>query len=284
MRGESESVAVRASSLVSAFNIDASVRVAALVGAGGKTSCMFRLAAAFAATGRRVVTTTTTKILPPHADQSPELVLLENAPRFRTLPRSITSANHVTVGRRLLPGGKIEGISDADVDAILSFTDLVLVEADGAAGRCVKAPESWEPVIPAAADLVIPVVGLDCLGKPATDATVFRLHRFLEVTGIDEHDPITPDVLARLLSSPEGSLRGVPPRARVVVLLNKLDRLDTQYELDGVAAGILSRMGSRTTRIVAARLREPVEALVYEVGPERGGIGESGTCPRSSAS
>jgi probable selenium-dependent hydroxylase accessory protein YqeC len=240
---------------------------------------MFRLAAEFAATGRSLVTTTTTKIFPPHADQSSALLLLENDPLLETLPRLMTTARHVTVARRVLPNGKLDGVSDADLNSILPFTDLVLVEADGAVGRCVKAPEFWEPVIPASADLVIPVVGLDCVGKPASNATVFRLHRFLEVTGIDERDPITPDVLARLFSSSAGSLRGVLPRARVVPLLNKLDRLDPQYALDHIAEVILSRMGSRATRIVAARLHEPIEALVYEVGPEAGGIEGSGTCP-----
>jgi len=254
------------------------VRVVALVGAGGKTSCMFRLAAEITARSRSVVTTTTTKIFPPQARQSPALLLLEQDPLLETLPGLLAGTGHVTVGRSLLPNGKLDGISESDLHTILALTDVVLVEADGASGYPVKAPESWEPVIPVAADLVIPVVGLECVGKPANEATVFRLARFLHVTGIREGDPITLHALARLFTSPEGALCAVPPRTRVVPLLNKLDLLDQRYAIDEIAQLILSRMGSRITRMVAARLKEPIEARVYEPGPVAGGAGGPETC------
>jgi len=230
-----------------------------------------------AATGRRVVTTTTTKIFPPEAGQSPTLVLLIEDPHLETLPGLLAGTGHATVGRSLLPDGKLDGISESDLETILEFTDVALVEADGAAGHPVKAPEPWEPVIPAIADLVIPVVGLDCVGKPATEAVVFRLERFLAVTGISEGDAITPIALARLLSSPEGSLSRVPQRARVAPLLNKVDLLDSRYTIEEIAGCILSQVGHRITRIVAARLRDPIEALVYDAGPVTGGTGGSGS-------
>ena len=66
----------------------------------------------------------------------------------------------------------------------LDLADKVIVEADGADGRPIKAPEDWEPVIPTFANLVIPVVGLDCVGKPASEDWVFRIERFLALTGL----------------------------------------------------------------------------------------------------
>lgn len=260
-------MAPRTVSLVSSFDIDARTHVVALVGAGGKTSCMFRLAAEMVAEGRRVVTTTTTKIFRPTRQQSPALLIIEEDPRLDTLPRLLAVTGHVTVGTRVLPTGKLDGVSESDLDAIRAQSDIILVEADGAAGHAVKAPESWEPVIPSSADLVIPVAGLDCVGKPADDETVFRVQRFLDVTGISDGDPITPHVLARLFSSPAGALRGVPSPARVVPLLSKLDKLDSRYAIAEIAALILARIGSRSTRIVAARLHEPIEAQIYEAGP-----------------
>ncbi|MCA1959754.1 MAG: putative selenium-dependent hydroxylase accessory protein YqeC [Desulfomonile sp.] len=267
---------VRTGSLVSSFQIDPSIRVVALVGAGGKTSGMFRLAAEIAATGRRVVTTTTTKIFPPAAGQSPALLLLDKDPRLETLPRLLADTPHVTVGRNLLSSGKLDGISESDLETILQLADVAVVEADGAAGRPVKAPEPWEPVIPAVVDLVIPVVGLDCVGKPATGATVFRLERFLSVVGIREGEPITPFALARLFAGPEGALFRVPSRARVTPLLNKIDLLDSCYPIEEVTALIQSHMESRINRIVVSRLREPIETWVYETGPVTGGTGGSG--------
>ena len=45
--------------------------VISLVGAGGKTTLMFRLAKELVLTGEKVVTTTTTKILEPSSEETP---------------------------------------------------------------------------------------------------------------------------------------------------------------------------------------------------------------------
>ena len=52
--------------------------VISLVGAGGKTSLMFRLAHELAASGETVLTTTTTKILRPTAEQSKHIVISDS--------------------------------------------------------------------------------------------------------------------------------------------------------------------------------------------------------------
>ncbi len=49
--------------------------VIALIGGGGKTSLMFQLASVLADAGKKVLTTTTTKIFTPNQSQSPKLVL-----------------------------------------------------------------------------------------------------------------------------------------------------------------------------------------------------------------
>ena len=52
--------------------------VIAIVGAGGKTSLMFRLAEEFSNAGETVLTTTTTKILVPETAQSKDVIVSEN--------------------------------------------------------------------------------------------------------------------------------------------------------------------------------------------------------------
>ena len=47
-----------------------------------------------------------------------------------------------------------------------SSCDVMLIEADGAKRKPLKVPADWEPVIPDFADVVVSVIGLDCLGKP----------------------------------------------------------------------------------------------------------------------
>lgn len=188
--------------------------VLAFVGAGGKTSLIYSLARQLSGWGARVVVTTTTRMLRPSRN-----FLLLDAPR-------VPPYRHLTVGRDVEPEtGKVVGVDPGEIPEIRKRfgADYVLVEADGAAGRSVKAPAPHEPVIPGCADAVFGVMGLDCLELPAGPDIVFRLERFLAVTGLSSGDPITPEALRALENHPEGLFKGAPGGARRVAFHNKAD-------------------------------------------------------------
>jgi probable selenium-dependent hydroxylase accessory protein YqeC len=143
------------------------------------------------------------------------------------LRQSIRNRSPVFVGLRALESGKVEGIGPDQANDLFQETilDYLIVEADGAAGRPVKAPAEHEPVIPSSATVVVSVAGLEAMGKPVDEETVFRPDRFEQVTGLSRGDRITPEALARLYSSPDGLFRGSPFTARQVAFLNKCDLL-----------------------------------------------------------
>ncbi len=199
--------------------------VISLVGAGGKTSLLFRLAAELAEAGRRVITTTTTKILYPTAAQSRRVLV--DADPHRLLERTVGAIEkhrHLTLAhpRPAVHPGKLAGLAPRLVDELwaLGRFDCILVEADGAAGRPLKAPADYEPVICASTACVVGVVGVRVLGRPATEEWVFRLEHFCRVTGLTAGDPVDPRAVARLLLSPEGIFKGAPHGARRAVFLN----------------------------------------------------------------
>jgi len=256
-RGFPAIVSIRSAkdSLCDCLGIDACSKVVALVGAGGKTTLMYALAAEMLSRGSQVITTTTTKIFPPGPDQSPRLILLSEDRQLKTLPAALEQYGHVTVARSLIPAtGKLDGVPGATVELCSSLAHFVLVEADGAAGRPIKAPERWEPVIPAVTRLVIVVAGLDCIGEPATERSVFRLARFTAITGIQRGQTITPLALADLLGHPLGGLKGVPPEASVVAFLNKKDLLKEGYTGTEIAEFAAERAGGRVARVVVGSL------------------------------
>ncbi|WP_169725348.1 selenium cofactor biosynthesis protein YqeC [Fundidesulfovibrio putealis] len=190
-------------------------RVVAFVGAGGKTSLIYSLARQLSGWGQRVLVTTTTKMMPPARN----FMLL--TPGSRT-----PHYKHLTVGRALDPEtGKLLGVGPDEIPGLRERfrADYVLVEADGAAGRPIKAPEAHEPVIPECSDLVVGVIGLDALGKPADATTVHRLEAFLRVTGLSEGELIGPKALAALAAHQEGLFKGAPESARRVAFHNKAD-------------------------------------------------------------
>ncbi len=223
--------------------------VVSLVGAGGKTSLMFRLAAELAEAGRRVITTTTTKILYPTAAQS-RRVLVEADPH-RLLERAVSAIEkhrHLTLAqpRPAAHPGKLTGLSPQLIDELwaLGRCDCILVEADGAAGRPLKAPADYEPVICASTTCVVGVVGVRVLGRPATEEWVFRLEHFCRVTGLSAGDPVDPRAVARVLLSPEGIFKGAPHGARRAVFLN----LAGDHRLSATARKIANQLGRNRRR------------------------------------
>ncbi|WP_027714368.1 selenium cofactor biosynthesis protein YqeC [Desulfuromonas sp. TF] len=236
--------------------------VVSFVGGGGKTSLMFHLARQLARSGRRVLTTTTTKIFVPTPDQSPT-VLVSAEPRevLRQLELCDSAVRHVTAAAALLSdGGKLKGF---DPEAISRFEesdlfDWILVEADGSARRPLKAPAEHEPVIPACTTVLVAVAGLEVLGSPLNEDLVFRSALAAELMELAEGETVTAAALAALFAHSRGAFKGSPSRARRFIFLNKAD---TPGRIEG---------GARIAELLRRSPSPIAEALI--VGQALGGI------------
>ena len=116
--------------------------IIAVVGAGGKTSLMERLAKEYSAGRYRVAITTTTQII---AGRDFDLV--------RYYGKDIG-------------GGKLGFPGSGSFQKICLENQYVLVEADGARHRPVKIPNETEPVIPEGCERIIVVMSSFALGRP----------------------------------------------------------------------------------------------------------------------
>ncbi len=206
---------------------DAEQRYIFLIGGGGKTTLMFALAGWLCDNGRTVITTTSTKILHPPREVSPAVVI--EADIRRLIPRAreaLADAAHVTMARARVAGhdNKLRGFTELDLDRLrdAGVADCILVEADGAAGRSLKAHGDHEPVVSPGADLVIAVIGVDCIGKPLNDEHVHRPARCAEILGCAEGTPITANDIATLFYHLQGYLKTVGPRTEVAVFISKV--------------------------------------------------------------
>ena len=162
--------------------------VVSLVGAGGKTSLMFRLARELAASGRTVLSTTTTHLFFPSRPQSPVTLVTETLSEFLARAgAALQNHCHVSAGTRHLPDtGKLKGFAAPMIDEIrqAGLFDWIIVEADGARQLPVKASDVHEPVIPSATTAIVHVTGLDALNTPADDTHVHRSAIFCANTGL----------------------------------------------------------------------------------------------------
>lgn len=225
---------------------------------------MYRLAKEIAALGERVIVTTTTHIMVPGESDAESLILSDDLNTIlQQLRQRLKSQRIVAVGSRLASAeGKMKGIQPEWVDEIADrIVDArVVVEADGSAGRPFKAPADHEPVIPTAADLVVPVVGIDVIGRLCGPEAVHRPERVARIAGIAEGVPITPEIVAKVMLHPLGTAKGSPAQARVVPVINKVD----DHSLLEIAREIGRRMlDEGAARVVIARAQ--FEPPVWEV-------------------
>lgn len=196
----------------------------AFVGGGGKTSALLRLARELSGAGHGVVVTTTTKVYREQFAVLGELVVEDT---YRSLlgglRRALAAGKVAAAGREIAPAGKLAGLPPEWVDELWrdGVAGYLLVEADGSKGRSLKAPAEHEPVIPTAATLVVPVVGVDVLGRPLTAEFVHRPELVARIAGAAPGSPVTAEVAGRVVTHPAGLGKGAPPGARLVPLLNK---------------------------------------------------------------
>lgn len=137
--------------------------IISVVGAGGKTSTLFWLTQLFHACGRRVLITTTTHMFLP---QTPWPIIFCHEPAklpHQQLMQPIQVCFHAWKASL----GKARGFQPAVIDALVERPecDVILVEADGARGFPLKAPDEHEPCIPECSCSVIAVMGGHTLGK-----------------------------------------------------------------------------------------------------------------------
>ena len=125
---------------------------------------------------------------------------------------------------------KVEGVPPEIVDRLaaaglakLPEAPVIIVEADGSRRLPFKAPAEHEPVVPGSTTILVPAHGLDVLGQPLDQEHVHRPQLISAIAGIAEGEPVTPEVVARVLSHPRGGAKGLPSGARLVPFLNKAD-------------------------------------------------------------
>jgi len=246
--------------------------IAAFVGGGGKTTAMFRLAGELAAEGKHVITTTTTRLGASQTALAPATVLLEQGglgPAQRAAILALLEKHrHVLVVRIIDPAlDKAGGLEPALIAPLahLPGVSAVLVEADGSREKPFKAPAEYEPVIAPETTVVVPVVGADVLGQTLSSQWVHRVERVTALTGAPKGAVVTPALAAQVLANPQGGLKNVPPAARVLPLLNKVETPEMEPAALEMAEALLRLRCCEAVLIGAVQKANPVRMVCGRV-------------------
>ena len=251
--------------LSAAFGLRPSKELIACVGGGGKTSLLFALAEALP--GRRILTTTT-RIFAAQMKLAREVVIAtEDTERTDEQIGVVLARSGVCLVVGAVEGDKALGVTPARPGMWLARPDVdfVLVEADGSRMRPIKAPAAHEPVIPADATLVIPVVGIDALDGRFAEVT----HRPEMAAALLQRsvNEIAWSVgnIARVLSHPQGGLKGVPVDARVIPFINKVETADQRHAARRIAQQLLQSPQIERVVIGAVKAGMPVRDVQQRV-------------------
>lgn len=193
--------------------LDGNKHTVAIVGAGGKTTVMYELAAYLSRKGKKVLVSTTTHIYKP-----PQAVFAENKKQLLSLWQQ---GSYAVCGRQAQAENKLMIPEAAVLQDYMQLADITLLEADGAKRKPCKVPAAHEPVILPQCDIVLGVLGLDTVGQKVGEAC-FRTELGQKLLNCDEEHVLTAEDMALIMTSPHGMRKNAAGRSFYPVL-NKCD-------------------------------------------------------------
>ncbi len=225
----------------------------AFVGAGGKTTAMFQLAREL---GTRVIVTATTHLGAWQIPLADRHVIAERPEEVGEIPDGVTLVTGKIVEERTSPINL--SVRYWLREYAKSSQIPLLIEADGASQKPLKAPAAHEPPIPDFVRTVVVVAGLGGLGKPLSEA-VFREDEFGRIS--ESANPlVTAEMAVSALGHVEGGLKNIPEGARRVALLNQADTSELQAAAQKMGSELLKKFDA----VVVASLKENKVWATYE--------------------
>ncbi|MBA3034891.1 MAG: putative selenium-dependent hydroxylase accessory protein YqeC [Desulfobacterium sp.] len=251
--------------IIEALDINLNKReLICLVGGGGKTTTMFAIAQALKAFKKRVLVTTSTHICYPDPNREKyDTLIVDNTDDVAIFTK--TPEETVTVfgtGIVRAKEKKLAGASGEFIEKLyLQKTfDYILVECDGSKRKPIKAPASYEPVVPGNATKAIGVIGLDAIGNPINEEFVHRLDIFCDVVKRLPGEMLDEEAVVNLILSPAGLFKGVPEGCKKYVLLNKAEILKNRKHANNISARLKIQDNLSFTKCIIAAM---VDNKVY---------------------
>ena len=181
----------------------------AFAGAGGKTSAIMNLAKELSEF--KVLVTTTTKMF--WEEQAREINSLYE------LQQLFAKSNVVISGKKLI-NHKMGSYDLAFLAKLTAFSDIALIEADGAQRKPFKLPRDYEPVYPDFVNKIVYVVGMSALNQPLINLS--RSDLLQDFLGKNLEDKLTVDDIIKVLLSKRGAKKSIGDR-KFYVILNQAD-------------------------------------------------------------
>jgi len=228
-------------SLVTALGLERNHLRLAIVGAGGKTTTLFRISRQLSPP---VVISTTTHITIEQADLADECWTITDPDEIGKTLDEMEELRTIFLTGGESRDGRLTALCDRCQEVLVTECARreipLLLESDGARGLFLKSPAEHEPAIPEWVNAVLVVAGLQGLNRPLSEETVHRVDFFSRITGIKQGDLVTSEALEKILRHPEGGLKRIPNHARRLVFLNQVESDLLMGQAKGLAEKLMT--------------------------------------------
>lgn len=195
--------------------------IVSIVGAGGKTTTMFKLAEELRAENK-VLVTTTTKIAWPDKAQY-DYICME---RENFLNYAAKDSNGIYVfGIEDKIKHKVNSVSEADLLELKPYFDYILIEADGSKRKPLKGWNQSEPVICTQTTKTIGVLDITAVGLNINEENIHRSPIFCELTNTKVGDTVNIENIADMITNPNGLFKN--SFGEKILYINKVENSNT---------------------------------------------------------
>lgn len=215
----------------------------ACTGAGGKTSLVQTLARQGHACHFPVILSTTTKMYYHQVERYAPVISASYEDGAEQIAGRLASGE-IAAWFASREGEKCTGLPPGWLDKLARANPscTLLVEADGARGRLVKAPAEYEPIVPVSTAITVGILNLQALEQPLNEAVTHRPERVSLLLNKPLGTRLEPGDLAALAVHREGIFRN--SRGLKVLLLAGADAVSC-----AVAKSVLQQLHHRPSDI-----------------------------------
>lgn len=161
------------------FNIEMG-NIISIVGSGGKTTLLLFLAAELSH-NYNVLVTTSAKIFKPSINQYDSI--FTNVESF--INSNLINKNNITVISKSIneSNNKLIGIDDNDLEKLINYFDVILIEADGSNKLPLKGWKNHEPPVLKKTNKIIGIIPVSVLGRNIDNSFIYGYDEFKKIAG-----------------------------------------------------------------------------------------------------
>jgi probable selenium-dependent hydroxylase accessory protein YqeC len=187
----------------------------ALLGGGGKTALLHKLAEELSQKFSAVLETSVTNTA--YNEQDNPLI-------FKDIEQvKGTSQNPLFVVGEKISECKLRGITVDDLYQIRDYFNVSIFECDGARNQPLKAHTDYDPIVPNFTTHVIIIVGAEVVNTKIGDGLVHRPELFCKKWSVDLDTIVDIDFIVRVVSTQQGYLDKIRHDAHISYFINKID-------------------------------------------------------------